>query len=206
MHLTVLGASGAMGHELTRQALERGHTVTAVARDPSRILIPDSERLKRVSADVREPQSIARALVDSTIVLSGLGVAKGDKPGVLTAGARAVVAARLDRIIWLGAIGTGVSAATAGLLTRLLVQTFLRSELEDKVTADTLILKAGGTVFHAGPISNGPLSPTRRTVSLDQLPRRIFPASVSRATLVAAMLDEAESQRHAGHVVVPLDR
>lgn len=206
MHLTVLGASGAMGHELTRQALERGHTVTAVARDPSRILIPDSERLKRVSADVREPQSIARALVDSTIVLSGLGVAKGDKPGVLTAGARAVVAARLDRIIWLGAIGTGVSAATAGLLTRLLVQTFLRSELEDKVTADTLILKTGGTVFHAGPISNGPLSPTRRTVSLDQLPRRIFPASVSRATLVAAMLDEAESQRHAGHVVVPLDR
>lgn len=206
MHLTVLGASGATGHELTRQALERGHTVTAVARDPSRILIPDSERLKRVSADVREPQSIARALVDSTIVLSGLGVAKGDKPGVLTAGARAVVAARLDRIIWLGAIGTGVSAATAGLLTRLLVQTFLRSELEDKVTADTLILKAGGTVFHAGPISNGPLSPTRRTVSLDQLPRRIFPASVSRATLVAAMLDEAESQRHAGHVVVPLDR
>ncbi|MBA2681290.1 MAG: NAD(P)H-binding protein [Ktedonobacteraceae bacterium] len=206
MHLTILGASGATGQEITRQALERGHTVTAVARNPLKIAIQDADRLKRVSADVRDSHSIAQALADSTIVLSGLGVVKGDKPGVLTAGAQAVVDARLDRIIWLGAFGTGVSAVTAGLPTRLLLQTFLRDELEDKVTADTLVLNAGGTVFHAGQISNGPLSLTRRTVSLDQVPRRLFPASVSRATLVAAMLDEAESQHHAGHVVVPLDR
>lgn len=206
MHLTILGASGATGQELTRQALARGYTVTAVARDPSRMTIPDSDRLKRVSADVRDPQSIAHVLADSTIVLSVLGVAKGDTPGVLTAGARAVVDARLDRIIWLGAIGTGMSAATAGLLTRLLLRLFLRAELEDKVTADTLVLGAGGTVFHAGPISDRPLSLTRHTVSLDRVPRRLFPASVSRATLAAAMLDEAESQHHAGHVVVALDR
>lgn len=206
MHLTILGASGATGQELTLQALKRGHSVTAVARDPSKITIQDADRLKRVSADVRDPHSIAQALTDSTIVLSGLGVAKGDKPGVLTAGAHAVVDARLDRIIWLGAFGTGVSAATAGLPTRLLLRTFLRDELEDKVTADTLVLNAGGTVFHVGQISNGPLSPTRCTVSLDRVPRRLIPASVSRATLVAAMLDEAENQHHASHVVVPLDR
>ena len=34
MNLTVLAASGRTGHALTRQALERGHTVTAIARDP----------------------------------------------------------------------------------------------------------------------------------------------------------------------------
>lgn len=205
MQLTILGASGATGQELTRQALERGHIVTGIARDPTKITSP-SVRLKRISADVHDPQAIAQALAESTIVLSGLGVAQGDKPGVLTAGARALVDAKIDRILWLGAIGTGASAGPAGLLTRLLLRAGMGTELEDKVTADTLVLNAGGTVFHAGVISNGLLSPTRRTVALDQLPRRLFPASVSRATLAAAMLDEAESPRHAGQVVVPLNR
>ncbi len=206
MQLTILGASGATGQELTRQALERGHTVTGIARDPTKITIPDSDRLKRVSADVRDPQAIAQALVDSAIVLSGLGVAQGEKTGVLAAGARALVDAKINRIIWLGAMGTGLSAGPAGLFTRLLLRVGMGAELEDKVTADTLVLNAKGTVFHAAVISGGPLSPTRRVVTLDQLPRRLFPASVSRATLAAAMLDEAESQRYAGQVVVPLDR
>lgn len=206
MNLTVLGASGGTGQELTRQALERGHAVTAIARDPARISVPDSERLTRVAADVRDPASMARALAGSTIVLSGLGVARGEKPGVLTLGARAVGAANPDRVIWIGAYGTGASAATAGAFTRVLLRTFLRAELDDKVNADTTVLKAGGTIFHSGPLSNGPLSPTRRTVTFEEVPRRIFPARLSRATVAAAMLDEAESRRHPGQIVVPLDR
>lgn len=206
MHLTVLGASGATGGELTRQALERGHTVTAIARDPSRIIAPDSDRLIRVAADVRDPHTMAQALAGSATVLSGLGIPDGEKPGILTAGAQAIIAAKVAHIIWLGAIGTGNSAATAGWFTRTLLGLFLRTELEDKVTADTLVLHAGGVVFHAGPLTNGPLSPTRRTVSLTDTPRRFFPASVSRATVAAAMLDEAEHPQHAGQTVVPLER
>ena len=68
------------------------------------------------------------------------------------------------------------------------------------------VLRAGGTVFHAGPLTNGPLSPDRRTVGLDAYPRRLFPASVSRATVAAAMLDEAEAPRYAGTIAVPRER
>ena len=94
MELTILAASGATGRELTRQALERGHIVKAIARDPDRIAAADCDRLTRVAADVRDPESIALALHGSAVVLSGLGVAKGDEPGALTVGARALVAAR----------------------------------------------------------------------------------------------------------------
>ncbi len=55
----------------------------------------------------------------------------------------------------------------------------MRAKLEDKVAADAIVLRAGGTVFHAGPLGNGPLSPARRTVGLDGYPRRIFPSGVS---------------------------
>ena len=205
MQLTILAASGATGRELTRQALERGHTVTAIARAPGRIAVPDSARLTRIAADVRDPDSIKAALRDSDTVLSGLGVTDGDRPGTLTAGARAVTEALPQRIIWLGAIGTGPSAQAGGLLVRSMFRA-MRAKLDDKVTADTMVLRAGGTVFHAGPLTSGPLSPDRRTVGLDAYPRRLFPARVSRATVAAAMLDEAEAPRYAGTIAVPRER
>ena len=205
MELTILAASGATGLELTRQALQRGYPVTAIARSPERIAVPDSSRLTRVAADVRDPASIAEALKGRKIVLSGLGIAAGDKPGALTAGARAVVAARPDRIIWLGAFGSGPSAQAAGAATRTLLK-LMGDKLVDKVTADAAILEAGGTVFHAGPLSNGPISPDRRRTGVDDAPKRFFPARVSRATVAAAMLDEVEDSRHAGAIVIPLER
>jgi uncharacterized protein len=203
MKLTILAATGGTGRELTRQALERGHTVTAIARVPDRV--DGSGRLTRVAADVRDPDSIKAALRDSDVVLSGLGVADGDPPGTLTAGARAVTEARPGRIVWLGAIGTGPSAQAGGLLVRSMFRA-MGAKLADKVAADAAVLRAGGTVFHAGPLGNGPLSASRRTVGLDGYPRRLFPAGVSRATVAAAMLDEAESPRFAGAIAIPLER
>jgi hypothetical protein len=82
----------------------------------------------------------------------------------------------------------------------------LGAELADKVTADTAVLDAGGAVFHAGMLSTRPTSPTRRTVGLSQAPQRLFPARVSRATVAAAMLDEAEEPHHAGAIAIPLER
>ncbi|SFE85299.1 hypothetical protein SAMN05421541_10447 [Actinoplanes philippinensis] len=231
MEITVLAASGATGRELTRQALARGHTVIAIARNPGRILLPaadalgadvggrpdparragsavpgeavDPARLIRVAADVRDPDSIAAALRGREVIVSGLGVAKGDRPGVLTEGARALAAARPGRIVWLGAFGTGPSAAAAGPLTRTLLR--LLPDRADKEAADAIILGAGGTVFHAGPLSDSPSGPSRRTLALEQAPRRVFPARVSRATVAAAMLDEAENPAHAGAVALPLE-
>ncbi|HEY2063940.1 MAG TPA: NAD(P)H-binding protein [Amycolatopsis sp.] len=235
MELTILAASGGTGLELTRQALARGHTVTAVARRPERIDIgaagaarttgtaratgvagatgaaeatvnsANSGRLRRVAADVHDPESIARALRGAEVVLSGLGAAAGGPSGTLTAGAQAVLAALPGRVLWLGAFGTGASGAAAGPVTRALLKLFLRKEIPDKVSADTAILAAGGTVFHAGPLSAGPASSTRRTLGLGDVPKRLFPARISRATVAAAMLDEAESPRFTGTTAVPLE-
>jgi uncharacterized protein len=204
MHLIVLGATGATGSQLTQQALERGHTVTAIARDPSRIALPGTPGLTKVAGDVFDPASIASAISADAIVLSGLGLSKGGQPGVLAAGAAAVIAAGPRRIIWLGAFGTGRSADAAGRLTSTVLGLALKSEIADKVAADTAILQAGGTVFHSGPLSNASVEPLRHTATLAAVPKRLFPARIGRATVAAAMLDEAEAQVASHGVVVPL--
>jgi uncharacterized protein len=206
VQITVLAATGGVGRELTRQGLERGHTVTALARTPARLDLPDSARLRRISVDVRDPAALARALVGSEVVLSGLGAVKGESPTILSAGARAVLAAAPPRVIWLGAFGTGASAPVAGALTRRVLALALGREIPDKVAADSAVLAAGGTVFHSGPMTDGALSRTWQALPLSEVPRRWFPKSISRATVAAAVLDEAETALRPGQVVVPLSR
>ncbi|MET0208753.1 MAG: NAD(P)H-binding protein [Burkholderiaceae bacterium] len=204
MKLAILGATGRTGRELVRQALERGHHVTALVRDPVRAGFDVHPQLQCRQVDANDPRSLAAAVDADTTLLSGLGVSKGAASGVLFAGAQAAVAARPARIIWLGAFGTGASAQPAGWLVRSLLDLVMVKELPDKVAADTAVLRAGGTVFHAGPLTGGTVSPSRRTVALRDAPRRLFPAGVSRATVAAAMLDEAEARRFAGQTAIPL--
>jgi uncharacterized protein YbjT (DUF2867 family) len=200
MHIIILAASGKTGVELVRQALDRGHTVTAIARDPGRIAVPDSERLRKAAGDVHEPAGIAAVVDAGAVLLSALGT---DRAGVLAAGAKAVLAAGPQRIIWLGAYGTGRSAEAAGEAARQLGG-LLGDRLADKVEADNAILAAGGTVFHAGLLDDGAVSPARRTVGLESAPPLTFTDKVTRATVAAAMLDEAETPRFPGAIAVPL--
>jgi uncharacterized protein len=199
MNLIVLAASGRTGIALARQALRRGHTVTAIARDPERIAL-DHPNLRKVAGDVTDPASIAAVVDADSVVLSGLGT---EVAGVLLDGAKAVVAAEPKRIIWLGAYGTGASAEAAGEGAGVL-ERFLGDRLPDKIAADNAVLAAGGTVFHAGVLSDEPESPGRRTVGLDAAPQFDLAASVSRETVAAAMLDEAENPRFPGAVALPL--
>ena len=200
MDLIILAASGRTGHELTRQALRRGHTVTAIVRDPGRLAITGDAALRKVAGDVLQPGSIADAIGADSVVISALGT---EQAGVLTAGAKAVIAAGPCRIIWLGAFGTGESADAAGEAGGKL-GALLGDRLPDKVRADGAVLALGGTVFHAALLDDGPESPDRRTVGLADAPPLDFSARISRATVAAAMLDEAETPRFPGAVAVPL--
>ncbi|WP_329467022.1 oxidoreductase [Streptomyces sp. NBC_01431] len=61
----VTGASRGLGAEITREALDRGHSVIATARDASAVLLaypgkPDG--LLAVNADVTEPEQLAAAV------------------------------------------------------------------------------------------------------------------------------------------------
>src|ERR1700761_3602944 len=113
MRIAVLGATGQTGRQLVEQALARGHEVVALARDPGRVAA--APNLIVVAADVFQPATMAAALAGVDAVVSGLGQI-GDVDGTLAAGARAVAAAGVGRVVWLGALGTGASRGHGGAL------------------------------------------------------------------------------------------
>jgi uncharacterized protein len=204
MRVTVLGATGGTGRHLVTQALDRGHQVDAIVRDPGHAALPANPRLTVHRGDVHDAASVAAAIAPESVVVSGLGVASKNEAGTLTAGARAVVAAHPARIVWLGAIGTGRSAGSVGRLTARLLRAGLGAEYDDKVTADTIVLGAGGIVLHSGPLSDKADDPGTRALPVSAAGRRFFPHRTPRATIARLMLDEAESPVHPGELIIPL--
>ncbi|MFH8217668.1 NAD(P)-dependent oxidoreductase [Streptomyces sp. NPDC018057] len=202
MRIAVLGASGRVGGLLTTQALERGHEVVALVRDPDRAAPPPGRHIDVRRADVFAPHTFP-GLDDVDAAVSAIGIGKKDGPGALVAGAGLLAAAHV-RTVWLGALGSGVSTGAGGRLYQAVMRIAVGGELAEKAEADRIALDAGATVFHAPDLTGGPLGPGRRVVRLAELRRPLLPPRMSRASVAALMLDEAEKAAYRGEIVVPL--
>ncbi|WP_084129066.1 NAD(P)-dependent oxidoreductase [Demequina sp. NBRC 110055] len=202
MRIAVLGATGKVGRLVTEQALERGHDVVALVRAPEAYEPPTGGAVEVRRADVTSPEAFP-SLGDVDVVISALGISKGDGPGVLVAGAR-VLAAAGARVLWLGALGSGTSTGAGGGLYQAIMKMFVGKELEEKAAADALALEGGATVFHAPDLWVGPVSANRRSPRLAEYPAPVLPPHASRATVAAAMLDEAETPTAGAEILVPV--
>jgi putative NADH-flavin reductase len=72
MRVLIVGSTGGTGRELVSQALERGHQVTALARNPDKVKLRH-ENLKVVRGDVLDQASIDAAVAGQEAVVSALG-------------------------------------------------------------------------------------------------------------------------------------
>jgi putative NADH-flavin reductase len=69
MKVAIVGASGFVGSALMREALERGHQVKAISRDPNKISIGNAN-LTKIKADMLKPDEAVEALKGSDLVIS----------------------------------------------------------------------------------------------------------------------------------------
>jgi NADPH:quinone reductase-like Zn-dependent oxidoreductase len=202
MRIAVLGATGKVGRLVVDQALERGHTVIALVRQPDAYAATADGRIDIRRADVTDPTTFPR-LDDVDVVASALGISKGDGPGTLVAGAE--VLARQDvRFLWLGALGSGTSTGAGGGLYQLIMKMFVGAELAEKARADEIALRAGATVFHAPDLWVGDVNASRSNVPLAAFRKPVLPPHASRATVAALLLDEAEHAARPGQILVPV--
>lgn len=204
MRIAVLGATGKVGRLIVGQAVERGHEVVALVRRPDDYTPPVSGAVEVRRADVTEPGSFP-ALAGADVVISALGISKGDGPGTLTAGAK-LLAGLPVRALSLGALGSGVSAGAGGGIYQAIMKLVVGGQLQEKAAADQIALSGGVTVFHAPDLQVGGISAARRSIPLDRYPRPFWPPRVSRATAAALMLDEAERPTRAAKILVPVSK
>ena len=61
MKIAIIGASRGIGAELLKAAIEEGHEVTALVRDPAKLNI-SNPKLKVIKGDILDPSSVAEAI------------------------------------------------------------------------------------------------------------------------------------------------
>ncbi|SHL18332.1 hypothetical protein SAMN05444266_102345 [Chitinophaga jiangningensis] len=69
MKVAIIGASGFIGHEILNEALNRGHEVTAIVRNPGKITV-SNEKLTVKQADVTDANAVAAAVAGTDAVIS----------------------------------------------------------------------------------------------------------------------------------------
>ncbi|WDF56974.1 NAD(P)-dependent oxidoreductase [Mucilaginibacter sp. KACC 22063] len=69
MKIALIGASGFTGTSILKEALQRGYTVTAIARDTQKITVED-EKLTKVALDVYDLDKLTEALRGHDAVVS----------------------------------------------------------------------------------------------------------------------------------------
>lgn len=98
MNVTVFGAAGPTGLWVCRQALEAGHTVTAVSRRADPLPLPADSKLSVVRADAVSSDGVGDAVEGADAVLSVLGTAYQRHPiTVYSQGTRNIVEAMRER-------------------------------------------------------------------------------------------------------------
>jgi len=92
MKIAVFGATGAIGQQVTEQALAADHEVRALVRDRSRQPL---ERIDSVPGDIVDAEAVARAVEGTDAVIWCVGATRNaaDQVPIFESGARNLVAA-----------------------------------------------------------------------------------------------------------------
>jgi uncharacterized protein YbjT (DUF2867 family) len=197
MRLTVFGASGGIGGQVVRQALDLGYAVTAVVRDPSAFAIRHPALDVLTVPGLTDPEPLRPALKDSDAVISGVGP-RGRKDGpVASRATRGILQAMRDtgvaRLVVVSAAPVGPVPPGDSWLNRVLVfrmiGALLRDTYLDLAEMEAQIRDSGTqwTVVRPPKLVDKPLTGRYRTVLGGNVPRgyTISRADVAHYLLVA---------------------
>jgi len=187
MKILIFGATGTVGRELVTQALEMGHTVTAFARDPSKLVISHAS-LKIIEGDVMDSAAVDRAVAGHDAVLIALGA--GSKGQVRSMGTRNIIQAMQKsgtrRLVCLSTLGVGDSRGNLNFLWKyIMFGMLLRGAFADHVSQEEYVMRSGldWTIVRPAAYTDG-----ERTANY----RHGFPATAKALKLKISRADVAD--------------
>jgi uncharacterized protein YbjT (DUF2867 family) len=195
MKLAIYGATGLTGGLVLSQALEQGHEVTALVRDPSRVSLRHP-RLTVLGGSAIAPDDVERCVRGADVVIHCLGIGgKGDgQPTTLISDSvKAALAAMakhgVARIVCMSNVGAGGSGTW--FANRIVIPLFLRwllPILEDKDRMEAA-LRASSVEWVSVRLPNiveGPEKPIRVSSDGRGIGLSITAASTGRFLLARA--------------------
>ena len=212
LDIVVYGATGEVGSHIVREALDRGHRVTAVSRNPAQMQT-QHHNLTVVKGDLLDSASITETVTGQDVVILSVRGVIGDagtpESALQFIAAEMLVDAlfrqedRAPRLIHIG--GSGSLEVEPGVLfAAKLPKILLPKNLEIEILGQILALEFYRKVddvkwTYATPpknFTNGPRTGVFRIGGHRALRDDKGRTRVSRADFAVAIIDEAEQARH----------
>lgn len=198
MNLVVLGATGRTGSLVVEQALDAGHTVTALVRSPEKLTTRNSN-LRVVAGAVTDTAALARALEGADALISTLGgsgsVIADSTPAIVAAAHKAGVGRIVVLSSWL------VERDRMDAPTRLLTGIAMGSLIKDKNAGEKVLRQTDldWTIVYASILTDGPASGS--VAVLPDGAKRGMSQKISRADVAAWMIQAATSEQQSRRTV-----
>lgn len=201
MRILIIGASKGIGLETTRQALDAGHDVRALARSATAIAV-SSPSLEKVPGDALKPEDVEAALVGVDVVIQTLGIGLGElfRPVHLFSDATRVLIAAMrrqgvKRLICVTGFGAGDSRASISCLQRLPFHVVFGRAYDDKSLQEKLIEESelDWTIARPGVLTSGPRTGRYRILSEASQWRN---GIISRADVAEFLVRQIGDQTH----------
>lgn len=207
LKIGVIGGNGMIGQRIVREALGRGHHVTAIVRDPSRV-DATHERLQLRQGDVLDKAQISRLIAGQDVVVSAVGSAraKTPEPSLYRETAESLVSVlrglgeQAPSLIVVGGVGS-LKNASGQLLLELVPPERKPEHLGQKAALDYYSTVHDVSWTYVSP--PGIIKPGERTgvfrLGDDTLVVNDKGESlITMEDYAVAIVDEAENPRHAG--------
>ena len=196
----VLGATGGTGQHVVSQALQKGHDVTVLVRNPERLTI-GADRLRVATGSVTDDkQTLASAVRGQDVVISALGVGSSLRSRGLVAGSVPAIVHAMEghgvrRLIFTSAYGVGETWRDVPLLPRVLIRLLLRDLYADKASGEEELRRCSldWTLVYPVTLTNGPETGRYRVgerLKLRGLPR------ISRADVADFLVNQIEDRTY----------
>jgi len=202
MRLLIIGATGGTGLQVTRQAVEHGHSVTAFVRSPQKLgILRDCVAVR--DGDPRSIVDLQAILPGHDAVISALGPPGVGPTTILRAAARSTVTAMqtvgLHRLI---VVSAAVLFDDLGIAGRVLRRTLLRNVGADSLEMERIVTESAldWTIARPPRLTNGPQT-GHYDVENGYLPGRSAFAAISRADVAHFLLRELEQNAHIRQIV-----
>jgi putative NADH-flavin reductase len=200
MRLFILGATGAIGQQLVRIGLERGHELTAYVRSPHKLSQPRG-RLAVVQGDLFSVAAMARIVGGHDAVLSAFGPTTIRTTTLRREFGRTLASAlREGGVRRVQLVSAAFLFRRVGMLGALLKPTLFRFMAPDMAAMEREVMQEDleWTVLRPPRLTNGPATGAYR-VAEGELPASGY--VISRADVAGFMLDEAETPAHVRQIV-----
>lgn len=204
MKIALIGATGYVGAALLEEALNRGHQVTALVRNPQKL--PQHERLSAIAADVNDVAALTALLRGHDAVLSAYnpGWDQADIREQFIAGSQAIVAATkaagVSRLLVVGGAGSLYVAPGLQLIDTPTFPAEYKEGAEGARQALNQLREESSLQWTflspAALLQPGPRTGQFRIGGEQLLMNGEQPGNISVADLAVALLDETEQPQH----------